>query len=371
MGRQPSKRQISCHFCRARKLRCNRVFPCSNCTSRGVPCPEPQHAAAPVQRPSAKKAAHKSGDSAIQNRLDRLEGLLQGLTKHLDSVPEQPPPPIAVTLEPPAPQQPLPLKVQNLTNDALFLNDALLLEQSCIVSQRSDLIFSDNVIFRTCPIRSIRQLSSYTFHALSVEPTRCIWLPNREEADVLIQKYITDISAIHHVIHSSSLKTMVAEVYDCLKSGAEVPVGSVVLILSICAMVTYLWTSYDDDKQLFQGFKEANSQTLFWIKAAFDLLEICQRNAQHSLESVQGLTILTILLCNLEGISARGRSTLSRAISMGRELGLHRLDHPHSFTSTEKSAPLTGLRAEVGRRVWWYLAGLDWYAPFRSLNVVH
>ena len=38
MGRQPRQRPISCQFCRMRKLRCSRIFPCSNCTSRGVTC---------------------------------------------------------------------------------------------------------------------------------------------------------------------------------------------------------------------------------------------------------------------------------------------------------------------------------------------
>ncbi|KAH7007168.1 hypothetical protein EDB80DRAFT_455540 [Ilyonectria destructans] len=130
MGRQPRKRQISCHFCRARKLRCNREFPCSNCTSRGVPCPEPQHAASPAaQRPSAKKAASKAGETDIQSRLERLEGLLHGLSKHLEALPEQAQPTAVAPFEPLAPQLPLPLKVQSLTNDALRL------EASCMVTK--------------------------------------------------------------------------------------------------------------------------------------------------------------------------------------------------------------------------------------------
>lgn len=33
--RQP---QISCNFCRSKKLKCDRGQPCSNCTARGIPC---------------------------------------------------------------------------------------------------------------------------------------------------------------------------------------------------------------------------------------------------------------------------------------------------------------------------------------------
>lgn len=38
MDRQPQQQPLSCRLCRTRKLRCNRVFPCSNCTTRGVVC---------------------------------------------------------------------------------------------------------------------------------------------------------------------------------------------------------------------------------------------------------------------------------------------------------------------------------------------
>jgi Fungal Zn(2)-Cys(6) binuclear cluster domain. len=36
--RYSRSRPVSCHFCRSRKLKCNRQFPCSNCTSRGKTC---------------------------------------------------------------------------------------------------------------------------------------------------------------------------------------------------------------------------------------------------------------------------------------------------------------------------------------------
>ncbi|KAM6509473.1 hypothetical protein FALCPG4_017127 [Fusarium falciforme] len=403
---QQRKRPISCHFCRMRKLRCNREFPCSNCTSRGVACPKPEHGAtsvagsaaarpAPAKKPPARPS---TDDPDIQSRLERLEGLLQGLSRQLESVPElagaaQPPiasfatppytqPPFA-PLSPPftapvvAPvqaqahhnhlqahyhlQQPLPLKVQDLTNNAL------LVEECCIVTKSSNSLFSDHVIFRAYPIRSITQLLFYTFQSpgfssvsLTAEPTRYIWLPNRDEAEALVQKYITDISPMHHFIHGPHLQRLITELYASLKSGVQVPVGTVVLLLAICAMVTYLWTTHDDDVKLFQDVKEANAQTLVWVKILFNLLEICQRNDHRSIEYVQGLTLLAITLFNLEGISPIGRAMLSRAIFFARELGLHRIDHPDVDTFCHKYPPLTRLTAEVGRRLWWHLAGVDW-----------
>lgn len=37
-ARASRSRPVSCQFCRSRKLRCSRQFPCPNCTSRGIPC---------------------------------------------------------------------------------------------------------------------------------------------------------------------------------------------------------------------------------------------------------------------------------------------------------------------------------------------
>lgn len=135
MGRQPRQRPVSCHFCRVRKLRCSRDFPCSNCTSRGVPCREPQdppRASAPAQRPIAKKTAAGAGEKEketdILSRLEKLEALLAQQNKQPASETQSSSvlPPISEADAPPRPQQDsqlaLPLNVQNLTDDALWLD---------------------------------------------------------------------------------------------------------------------------------------------------------------------------------------------------------------------------------------------------------
>lgn len=61
----------SCQSCRAKKLRCNRTQPCSNCTARGISCtflvPPHKHkdAAAPGQ-----------SNAELLRRIERLEGLI-------------------------------------------------------------------------------------------------------------------------------------------------------------------------------------------------------------------------------------------------------------------------------------------------------
>lgn len=196
--------------------------------------------------------------------------------------------------------------------------------------------------------------------SLSIEPTKCIWLPDREETRILIDKYVTEITFIHHVVHGPSLRRLVDEVYDSLDHNSQINTGAIFLLLSLCAHVTYSWTGQDDaTRQLFSHHTEANSQAIFWAKASFDVLDYSQRNAHISLECVQGLCILSLVMSNLEGISSRSRSCIARAIVMSRELGLHRLDYTHNATSGQPTH-LSGVKAEVGRRVWWYLVATDW-----------
>src|SRR5687767_3072557 len=75
MGRQPRQRPVSCVFCRTRKLRCNRQYPCSNCTSRGVICELGTGVVPPVAPGAGESAGGLGGDALLKllSRLDKLE----------------------------------------------------------------------------------------------------------------------------------------------------------------------------------------------------------------------------------------------------------------------------------------------------------
>lgn len=200
------------------------------------------------------------------------------------------------------------------------------------------------------------------------DATKCVWLPSPDEAEVLVRKYLADTSYTHHVVHGPSLCRLVAGVFEHLQLGfTSIPKGILILLLAIFAAVTHSWTTYDDRLNMFSDCKEANTQSVFWIKLAFDVLGGVQKKSDISLECIQGLIILNGTIHNIEGISPRASATLSRAIAMSRELGLHRLDY-NQHDSTSSFVPVfTGVKAEVGRRVWWHLVATDWYAFFFNL----
>lgn len=70
-GKMAASRQrpVSCRFCRARKLRCSREAPCSNCVSRGIRCDLEIRVGKP---PSPTN----DSESALIERIKRLENIL-------------------------------------------------------------------------------------------------------------------------------------------------------------------------------------------------------------------------------------------------------------------------------------------------------
>lgn len=86
--RRPYPRQepVSCQSCRAKKLRCSRAKPCSNCVARSITCQSSSSTTTSVsprqQEGVITTTAGTSGDSdnaVILARLKRLEDLVEGL----------------------------------------------------------------------------------------------------------------------------------------------------------------------------------------------------------------------------------------------------------------------------------------------------
>ncbi|KAJ4243862.1 hypothetical protein NW762_014743 [Fusarium torreyae] len=338
----PPSRAVSCEFCRLRKLKCNRQFPCSNCLSRGVACPS--------LRTSSKdqpKVVDSSND-AILSRLDKIEA-------HLASIANSPTAKgpssgdvltVALTTDiNPENHQQLPPVLQKLTEDAFTINRSLF-RNNCATPIH-------DVSVRKCPIGLQPSLD-----AQFKDHVACVWFPANEEAEVLVNKYIEELNSMSCIIHGSSLKKQLIEAYNC---GPQISAGPVVLLLAIFAFVARTWTHDDGDLvQLFPSYALAQTQANSWTVAAFDILEQCHRNSEVSLELAQGLSFLNLATFYFDGLTSHGSTTLAQTIAMCRQLGLHRIDHPSDKAHPQDNSGLYGVKAEIGRRIWWRLVTLDW-----------
>jgi hypothetical protein len=132
------------------------------------------------------------------------------------------------------------------------------------------------------------------------------------------------------------------------------------LLCSILASVSYFWTPQDCRPNLFATMTEANEQAPFWVKTTLDLLNHVHGSGSPSVETLQAMIIVSFVVCNLGGVTPRYRSLISTALTMARELGLHRLDQSGLETSSSKGGNVDVVETEVGRRVWWYLVATDW-----------
>ncbi|CAN9266048.1 unnamed protein product [Alternaria sp. RS040] len=211
--------------------------------------------------------------------------------------------------------------------------------------------FTDELDFKIGKLRSIPQAPAFTIQNGRLVP--CIWLPLREEVMKLLDYYVTELNYIQHVTHYPSLAATFNEVYDQIESCELVQSGKVVLLLGIIAHTTHVWTApknLESELPLFLSSSQARSQTSVWIKATYTALNASQEGSALVSETVQGIVILSYVICNMEGVSLRYRCLISTGLLLGRELGLHRTEHESNITTAGT------LKAEIGRRVWWLLA---------------
>ena len=173
-----------------------------------------------------------------------------------------------------------------------------------------------------------------------------------------MEKYLREITHIHHVVHLPSIRILLDAVYDDL-SQSHIKPGHVALVLSILASAAYSWNIRDPDN-IFSTVEEAESRSASWVKATLDVLEYSSRTTSGALEDVQTIIIISFVVCSLEGMSSRYRNLISTTISSARELLLHRIGHP-SNSAMMVPPPTDSVQAEIGRRVWWYLVITDWY----------
>lgn len=222
-------------------------------------------------------------------------------------------------------------------------------------------VYVYDLIVKVEHIQAIPQAPAYIVQL--GKPISCVWLPPHAEARLLLDHYITRLSYIQHVVHHPSLQAIVDDVYQSIADKQPVKPGSIILLLSIIASATHVWTPCDDGDiggSLFSSSAQANVQTPLWIKATYNMLNATRSSAALALETIQGIIILSFIVCNLEGVSLQYRSLVSTGLLLGRELGFHRIDQESN------AATANTLQAEMGRRVWWYLVSTDWFVPLGS-----
>jgi hypothetical protein len=408
--RTARKGHFSCDFCRARKLRCDRPLPCTSCRSRGKTCQFDNETLAPATPGSrilsppvpatvttVAGAPYNTQDQGplaqfplpqlfqqpftptltpdstvplpVASQHKDLLAEIQNLRRLTERLEER-------VIQTTTPQQHHDVGPASLSSTPLAGDDELTFQSNLeqmgdvvahlqrVSMGRSllDSVCAEDMVIKVGPIRTIPGAPAFTMQ--SSKPTLCIWLPHYLEAKALVENYLRDISYIQHVVHHPSLPATIEEVYRQIGSCEPVNSGHLVILLSILASATHVWTPHERtsrDNNLFLSSAQANAQTPLWVKATYTVLNVAQGTVIPTLETVQGVIILSCVVASLEGVSMRLRSLLSTGLLLCRELNFHRTDHGLNATNSN------GIRNEMARRVWWYLVATDWCEPASKL----
>jgi hypothetical protein len=331
--------QLSCEFCRSRKVRCNRVQPCSNCSVRGIDC-------AFLIPPGAQSSATIVPSHAeLLQRIERLEGQLNpsqgnGVT------------PFDVTQS-----GRYPVQVQDLIHIATPTEhqalasadgDTQILEN---IGTREEQVaaWSSELNFRQQTTQDILQSSH------SVE-SRTVAFPEYRVASLLRQNYEANLDSMCKIIHIPSLRSTLEGFYLRLHEQGVDP-GLAALFLSLFALSAFFYPS-SQQSDVTKSNDEAVKLSRALAKSALDVLDHCRRMTAGSLEEVQAYMLMTFVVWQHDGFSARGRSYLAAAASIARDIGLHRLDE-QIVTGIELTHRMK-IDREMKRRIFWYVASADW-----------
>lgn len=427
---RPRKGHYSCEFCRVRKLRCSRPLPCINCVSRGKTCVmdvegpvvEERQSTPSVRPVSPPTPAPKNEHNDLSNRalldeVHRLRRLAEDLERRIthggnsavDSPTASTPLPTAIaTYSLPSAPAPAPTPAPDTTGpicavvthldrvsmgngsypdfqaalstgspSALSSTTTLAAGTAAAAAVTTNGLDRSGLAVKIEPILAIPTASEYTYSIVDGDrlraPRRCVYLPLYRETTVFVGTFLNTVSSFYHIVHHPTVLTLVTNVYDSVQrqQGAGLALGDILLVLSMIATGTYLYSpptsrfNGSPTVSIFASRDDAARQTPYWIQAALYVLEAVVRGrAPPTLSAVQGVVMLSFLISNVEGVGFRYRYIVSTALLLGRELGLHCIDQEH--TGSPFSALTTPVERELGRRTWWYLASTDWLLAARN-----
>ncbi|CCT61445.1 uncharacterized protein FFB20_13518 [Fusarium fujikuroi] len=347
----PGAQKSACLSCRQRKLKCDRKQPCANCIARAVECTEQD---LPPNRAVKRPLPQESDSSALSNILSRLDQIQDYLkpskrAKHVSISTPIGDQLNAIRFDVPSVSQ---------SQEPAF-NDVAELMPPEDQMQATKYSVNDGFLYRALTHELYISISADHKSQKTIEP-RHIQLPPKWETMRLFQVYFKYLGHVQNIIYEPHARTLVNDAYDQIVniSATTAPRG-LALILSVIALATILEPVDGDLATAIPILKERLGVFAAYIRMAMDCLEQHRRRADHTIENVQALILLSFGIHHTETFSPRYRVLLAEAIAVSHSLGLHVVDRVSARRGHSKvdADPIT---QEIKRRVWWYLVATDW-----------
>ncbi|XRM36872.1 hypothetical protein ABZX51_000358 [Aspergillus tubingensis] len=355
-----SRPPLSCRFCRAKKLRCDRTQPCSNCVLRKVPCEytgqgpsdssdelrgahlsgnQPTAATVSTQQPaptipptySQTTIAEDTND--ILNRVARLE----------EAVFDR----IHIPRDPPGKAT----GAQGInTNQGLVISGARSSSNGCVTP------------LTLLPLSSLQRRIADLYDCMRDTKSISRCLPPWTQARQLLDHFNVVIQPTFGVFHIPSTKELLDETYRGILEGEEPSPTVLVLFFSIFAGAILVATP--ELLQLLSATEaEAKAAFTTYARLALCIIDNPIKPIPPSTTALGAISALSRVLFHADWYSHKAQTLRIDAICMARSMQIHLLDTAQKQDERKRSG-YDAIEVEVQRRAWWHLVSSDWITAF-------
>ncbi|KAH7123586.1 hypothetical protein B0J11DRAFT_436016 [Dendryphion nanum] len=341
MQRQAGSRSrpgpVSCQLCRVKKLKCNQVQPCSNCVARGVGCVYVRPPAPGKERRNRKEAGKEGDgdrDGGILERLERLEGALLGK----------------------GPMEAEGRLVESGQDDERLLENVGVREDALLSCLSDGLSFKLCTGTKSSEDESCTQVPTPVSHVDTLGDS-IVTFPTFRMATLLLENYEAHANHVMRVVHIPTVRTLMKNFYLRINQHQSPPPGQAALLLAIFATGAFFFEPHSTSA-IAKTQADALRLSKYISKLALNVMDYSRRETSGTLEDVQASILMSQVVYHIDGYSARSRFLSTVAISISRDLRLHRLDTNNCPKIATNTRAL--IDQEVKRRVFWWIASNDW-----------
>ncbi|KAL4872395.1 hypothetical protein BDV12DRAFT_193489 [Aspergillus spectabilis] len=388
MNSSIQRRRLACAECTRKKIKCDKVIPCRNCSRRGHACYRvPQQSSSLHATPTSISQVNgtlRAGalEGNLNNCIQELQATLQAV-RQSSSVSFPPSP-----AQPAAPSEPAVVEVDTSSTsqwpsrenvEAAEVEDAATILEFLAWGRRKvqaydgshsppdagpgqspgDVAIGESLMGHESPrLRLVDESSSL--------PVLQLLLPEPVSLEQIVDYHCNCLLWYHVSFHALVFKEELNEFLGQHKGRIDAPSVDLQWVALLFAVIAGSMTCAPPAVAHLWGFLQQERGTIArrWFKAALICLNLADYSSNHSIYAVECIGTMTIS-AHMLGHSNSHAVMLAAAVRIAQSLGLHMLG---SETLTNSQS----IRKEIGRRVWSELCIQDWFSiPFSESYLIH
>ncbi|KAL4790930.1 hypothetical protein BDV19DRAFT_393665 [Aspergillus venezuelensis] len=385
------RKRLACAECTRKKIKCDKVVPCRNCTRRGATCyrlPVTPTTGPPTLASADDKTNGNALERDISSRIQELQATLQAVREGKPSTPNRnddtasrPPSPALIRARDSSDLGQTSL-TDTFLNDARSSTDVTEVEDAATIleflawGRRKGQCFGTS---DTAPAQSPGDVAfgdglnhgenshlGFSEDSLSLAIIQLL-LPEPGTTQQIVRYHCDSLLWYHASFHSLVFQDELREFLH--RHGGSIDKSAVNLqwVALLFAVLAGSITCAPPAAAYSWGFRDQERCTIAqrWFKAALVCLNRADYTSNHSIYAVECIATMTIS-AHMLGHSNSHSVMLATAVRIAQSLGLHMLG------PATVSKPDMIIQKETGRRVWIELCIQDWFSiAFSESYLIH